>query len=755
MTSIMPLPFSEGLDNWSSGNGTANTPDYTAQTYSGYVPADQDFGGCLEIYTESRSQQLRYMTQTAFGPETYLKVVTRVKLISGPKPSVRIAGFPRNRFGSQAVGEPQSAPQVFIPEYGTVYEISTIIGPSARADVGIVWSTAVETAHIGLDIIGATGTVLRVDDIEITNVANDLVDQKLARLDVRDYGAVGDGVTDNYNACVAASRAASGRTLYVPKGTFKIGCSLSIDAPIIFEGKLDMLSNSYLALTESFDLPSYISAFKDEEAGFEKALQALFATSSHAVLDMKGRRVTINRPIDVAGAVDGTTNFDKRRVVQNGQISIQGREAWLAQAQTSTASYSPSDGDMLRNVASVASIQVGSPVTGTGVGREVYVKEVDIAARTVRLSSGLYGVNGTQSFTFTRFQYVMDFSGFQRLNFFELKDVQFDLDGKANGVLLPKGGRLFQFHGCRFNAPKERVITSFANGCQGMTLTDCMFVSDESGTKASLRESIVLNANKNDVKIKNCWAQHFRHFLVLSGQNNLVTGNHFFQGDAIAVGSRTAGIVLAHANTMSTISNNYIDNCYVEWTNEHEAGGDYSGTYGFSALSMTGNVCLVSDVFDWFTFLTIKPYGKNHILSDLTVADNMFRAVGQRIDRIERVDTSFADLNHASTVNVHFMRNTFNAVSTETQNPLVIEHAQNSPSSTWRVSTSNRLPFGGRALRVLNFAPRGAMQDSSSRNVYHMPHVYDERGTGAKDVDLTFPVTTKGSMTVTISSDRR
>lgn len=275
MTSIMPLPFSEGLEHWSSGNGTTNTPDYTAQQYSGYVPADQDFGGCLEVYTESSVQQLRYKGQTPYGAETYLKVVARVKLISGPKPSVRIAGFPRTRFGGEATGEPQFAAQVFIPDYGTVYEISTIIGPSSRADVGIVWSTAVDKAHIGIDIIGATGTVLRVDDIEITNVANDLVDQKLARLDVRDYGAVGDGVTDNYNAFVAASRAASGRTLYVPQGTFKIGRSLSIDAPIIFEGKLDMLTASYLALTESFDLPTYISAFKDEEIGFEKALQEI------------------------------------------------------------------------------------------------------------------------------------------------------------------------------------------------------------------------------------------------------------------------------------------------------------------------------------------------------------------------------------------------------------------------------------------------------------------------------------------------
>lgn len=753
MTSIMPSPFADGLENWSSGNGTANTPDYTAQQYSGFVPADQDFGGCLEIYTESSVQRLRYKGQTPFAPETYLKVVARVKLISGPKPSVRIAAYPRTSFGGEALGEPQAATQTYIPDYGTVYEISTIIGPSPRADVGIVWSSQVDKAHVGLDIVGATGTVIRVDDIEITNVANDLVDQKLARLDVRDYGAVGDGSTDNYNAFRAASQAASGRTLYVPQGTFYIARSVSIDAPIVFEGKIEMPSAAYLALTESYDLPSYVSAFKDEELGFEKALQALFATSSHAVLDMRGRRVTIRRPIDVAAAVNNTTEFNARRVLQNGQISIQGREDWLKTSVTAIASYTPSDGKVLRNVSSPASIEVGSLVTGTGVGREVYVSSVNVAAKTVTLSQGLYGVNGTQSFTFTRFKYALDFSGFTKLNFFEMKDVQFDLDGKANAVLLPKGGRLFTFHGCRFNKPKERIITSYAEGCQGMVLTDCMFLSDESGTKASERTSIAVNANKNDIKVKNCWSQHFRHFLVLSGQNNTITGNHFFQGDAIAVGSRTAGIVLASTNTMSTISNNYIDNSFIEWTNEHDAGGDFTSGYGFSALSMTGNVCLCSEVYDWFTFLTIKPYGNNHILSDLTVSDNLFRAVGQRIDRVERVDTSFADLKHSSTNNIHFLRNTFNAVTTETHNPLVVKHTQNSHSTKWVVPTGGQLPFGGEALRILNYAARGPLRTSSNKNIFEMPHAYPQKGTDNSSVELVFGNAVNGTLSVTIASD--
>ena len=35
---------------------------------------------------------------------------------------------------------------------------------------------------------------------------------------------------------------------------------------------------------------------------------------------------------------------------------------------------------------------------------------------------------------------------------------------------------------------------------------------------------------------------------------------------------------------------NYIDNCFVEWTNEHDAAPDFSSEYSFGGLSLTGNV---------------------------------------------------------------------------------------------------------------------------------------------------------------------
>ena len=60
-------------------------------------------------------------------------------------------------------------------------------------------------------------------------------------------------------------------------------------------------------------------------------------------------------------------------------------------------------------MANIANIAVGSLVEGTGVGREVYVKEVNVGSQSLTLSQPLYGAAGTHQFTFTRFKYLPDF----------------------------------------------------------------------------------------------------------------------------------------------------------------------------------------------------------------------------------------------------------------------------------------------------------------------------------------------------------
>ena len=90
-------------------------------------------------------------------------------------------------------------------------------------------------------------------------------------------------------------------------------------------------------------------------------------------------------------AAEGSkTSYATRRVIRNGQIEPISGPAWAPTVVTSQATYSTSQGHKLTGVVNVANIQVGSLVTGNGVGREVYVNAVNIAQQTVTLSQELY-----------------------------------------------------------------------------------------------------------------------------------------------------------------------------------------------------------------------------------------------------------------------------------------------------------------------------------------------------------------------------
>ena len=358
--------------------------------------------------------------------------------------------------------------------------------------------------------------MIRIDDLVIEDVTELYFQDLLKHFDVRDYGALGDGTTDDRSAFIAADAAAAGREILVPSGSYFIGRSLTLHAPVSFEGTLNMAETSVLSLTKQFDLPTYIRAFGDEERGFVKAFQSLLSDSDHESLDMAGRRVTINGPLDMA-RLSGRTSFAQRRVIRNGQLYAAGDSVWSSAKVTSQGSYSTHYQTRLSNVKNVVNIQVGSLVEGVGVGREVYVRAVDLSAQQVTLSQPLYAAEGTQEYTFTRFQYLLDFSGFGSLHKMCFSDIEFQCNVKANAIMLPQTGWLFQLRDCYVTRPRHRAITSIGTGCQGMLIDNCFFHTAENNKNAQDRESIVLNTNGNDVKLRNNWASQFRHFAVISG----------------------------------------------------------------------------------------------------------------------------------------------------------------------------------------------------------------------------------------------
>ena len=57
---LMPPPFADGLDVWSSEDGTPGSATYDGATNAAFVPADQDFGG--RCFAEIAQQRLTTAT---------------------------------------------------------------------------------------------------------------------------------------------------------------------------------------------------------------------------------------------------------------------------------------------------------------------------------------------------------------------------------------------------------------------------------------------------------------------------------------------------------------------------------------------------------------------------------------------------------------------------------------------------------------------------------------------------------------------
>ena len=513
-----------------------------------------------------------------------------------------------------------------------------------------------------------------------------------------------------------------------------------------------MATDKRLQLTHNFDLPTYVDAFGDETLAFKKALQALFNFTDHESLDMGGMRIQLDEPIDVHAAVGNKDSFANRRVLRNGQLEVNAGPAWNSEAFTSTASYSSSDDLVLSSVVNVASVPVGSLVTGAGVGREVYVTDKDDALGKITLSQPLHSAPGSQTYTFIRFKYLLDFSGFSSVQRFQIEGVEFGCFGDASGIMLPKDGIAWHVRDCWFTKPRDRGITSIGKGCNGMSLHDNEFLSNEYNTLVQYRSTIAFNTNSNDIKIRNNRAVRFLHFGVLNGGGHIISGNHFWQGDGSVDGERSAGIILTQKSCKTTMSANYIDNAWIELNNEHDVKANATAsTRAFGTLSLTGNIFTAGDTPTWFTYIRLAPYGTGHTIDGVSVVGNTFKTIGSGvITRIEGVDTSEGSFDHSATKAVTFAGNSFDEVVERTETPAMVRVSQGGAATSWSVDLSAKLPFGGQALGVDAVMPQGDILDAGNVVQFVTPSA---QLAGNNNVSINWPIAVSGTVHMTARVD--
>jgi hypothetical protein len=750
---LTPPEFAGGLTVWSRGDGTAGTPTYDGAADAALIAADQDFGGCLELQKTETTQTLRYMGETTILPGCYLQVRARVKAISGAFPTVRVAAYAGQLGGAAVPGVVTTGPSVTLDTYGEVVTITAIVGTGSRTGVDMAWGTSAAFGHFGIDLTGPDGGVIRVDDIEITDVTYFFHRKMMDWVDVKDFGAAGDGVTDDSAAFLAADLAAQGREVLVPAGTFNLAESVTLTTQARFEGTITMPDDKVLALTKNFDLPTYIDAFGDEVLGFKKAFQALMNFSDHDSLDMGGRRVELDGPLVLQATVANQSSFQIRRVLRNGQINLTSSANWDDVQVTSSASYSAGNPDTLTAVANVANVPIGALVTGVGVGREVYVLDINIGAATLTLSQPLYAAAGTQTYTFTRFQYALDFSGFTVLDKFEMESMEIQCNGFGSAILLPPAGKLFQMRDCSVTKPKDRGVTSHGLGCQGLHMDRCQFTSNEQSVAATARVSIALNVNANDVKVRGSRFSRFRHTAVVHGGGHLISGNHWFQGDEVTDGARLGGLIFTQTNVKSAVVGNYIDNSSIEWTNEHDAAPEFSSEFSFGGLTISGNIFTANDVASFFNWIAIKPHGPGHFVNGLNISGNVFKSLNGSIDRIETVDSSIAPLDMTRMRRIQIEGNTFNSVTYPVANPATENFTIGSAQSVWSLGFGDLFPFGGHARRVVSITADGQITNAAAGAHWDQPFATSGTGANNDEVQLTWSEPVSGKVTVTARID--
>ena len=749
---LMPPPFVDGLNVWSSGDGTPGSTGYDSDPNGNLVPSDPDFGTCLEIIKAGSPQKLRWKGEVPILPGCYLEVTARVKAISGPLPSVRIAAWAGTAGGGHVTGLDEQGDALLLDTYGRVETIRAIIGTGERTGVDMVWGNQAVFGHMGIDIEGDNGAVVRVESVEVRDVTSYFHRTLMDWVDVRDYGAVGDGITDDALAFEAADAAANGRNIVVPAGTYFLGKNITMLHRCRFEGTVLQAAGDRFILREDYDYSSYVEAFGDETLALKKAIQALFHFADHESLDLCGRRVDLDGPVDVHAAVANIDNFSARRAIRNGQLSANNTANWDTGVVVSTADYS--GGKVLSNVVNVASIEIGSRIEGFGVGREVYVVSKDEGAGEITASQPLGRAQASQSYTFYRYRYLLDFSGFADVDNFNLDDIEFACAKRSSGVILAANGIGWSIRDCRFSDVENRGITSYSLGCNGISIDRNQFDANASGLVQD-RDRVALNTNRNDIKIRNNRVVQFKHFAVMAGGGHLFVGNHFWQLDAEEEGERFAGIILQQKSAKTTITGNYIDAMYIELTNEHNDGSPAGASENpFGNLTITGNIFTAHRVPAWFQYIKLVPTGTGHKIGGIAVIGNAFRNFnGAVTDRVEGVDTAFGDFDHTQTTEVVFSGNSYIDVTNKTENPALIEVQRSSAQLTWLESVAAKLPFGGRAMGAEGLTAVGPIETNAGSDRFEMPYVQLQQGAGGNQVGIRWSEALKGRVQLRVRSD--
>ena len=167
---LMPPAFAEGLEDWSCGDGTPDSPTYEGADNARLARGDPDFGTCLELRKTSEVERLRYMGELPVRAGAYVEIAVELKALRGALPMARIAAWPGGMHGRLVTDLPTAAPAIALDRHDKVIRLTAVIGPEPRPGVDLVWNPRALYAHVGVDLLGPVGSVVRIRSVTAREV---------------------------------------------------------------------------------------------------------------------------------------------------------------------------------------------------------------------------------------------------------------------------------------------------------------------------------------------------------------------------------------------------------------------------------------------------------------------------------------------------------------------------------------------------------------------------------------------------------
>ncbi len=170
---------------------------------------------------------------------------------------------------------------------------------------------------------------------------------------------------------------------------------------------------------------------------------------------------------------------------------------------------------------------------------------------------------------------------------------------------------------------------------------------------------------------------------------------------------------------------------------------------------MTECVGLSNIQSPWFSYIVVKPHGAGHFLNGVNITGNRFRSINGNIDRAERVDTTFSDLEKSRARNVVMTANSFHNVDAQVENRAEVEFTQNTAANSWLIDCADKLPFDGQTLNVDSIVAQGAIRNAGNFARYDMPFARQIQGVDRNQIRVNWPEPVTGTVLVQVRMDTR